>query len=185
MNKVGSVFNRVSTIAALLALVAIVIVGYLLAQEVRIALLRLTPTPVSVTQAQAICSRLSLPSDDSRCQSHSVYVSEFFTVIRERYIPAKWSSANRGTVDRELGAYLLRCEDSWSITSEGDLQDCYYDLNGDRAYLLTITYQHGYKTLALPSDRIRSIRDDFGWRTISNLDPLNSDDEYGSIAPQK
>lgn len=92
--------------------------------------------PLEPTLTAELCKTLQLTEQDSRCQGKDTYAFEFFPDFRNRY--ARWTP--RQQVTNEIDAYLVSCDD-WIITaSDGILQYCYYDFNGDGIFTLNINF---------------------------------------------
>jgi hypothetical protein len=96
-------------------------------------------TPLNPHVAEHLCGVLSLDAMDERCQGGDVYAVEFFQDIQRHY----GFGTPREEVDRELGVYLIGCEEWENSSDAGWLRRCHYDMRGDGEYELTILYCGG------------------------------------------
>lgn len=145
-----AILGSILLVALLLAAVPISYVGYHF-------FLRHVPNlfvkPLESPVAADLCSLLDL-QDDPKCQADRNYPYEFFGDLRTRY--GRGVAIER--VNAEIGAYQLACSDWVNRGDNGDFEDCRYSFEGDRDFVLHITYQ---KTTDAP-ETAGSV-----WRTCS------------------
>jgi hypothetical protein len=65
----------------------------------------------------------------------TIYAFHFFPEIRKRYS----RTTLRQIVDDEIGSYLVICENHRTL-SDGGYTACYYDFQGDGAYMVEVNY---------------------------------------------
>jgi hypothetical protein len=98
-------------------------------------------TPLSPSVVRDLCSKLSVPASDRRCNLDSrSYAPEFFPEIYSQLLPDDGPAADAGQVDRLLGPYRY-AEEPVSVLSDGTaFYSVGYDLQGDRVFPIRVYF---------------------------------------------
>ena len=106
-------------------------------------------TPLPKETKDLLCSRFELLPEDPLCSDNkNVYALDFVDIIRDTFRPYETNNvesseaATYDDVEDKIGMFKYECE-SVETTGEGfSYFVCYYDLRGDRKFIIAIFYTY-------------------------------------------
>lgn len=106
-------------------------------------------TPLPKETIDLLCHSFELSPDDSLCNGRGeVYGLDFFDIIRDAFRPymeyeiVSSEAATYDDVEKKIGMFRYECE---PVVQEADgftYFVCFYDLRGDRAFIIAIVYSY-------------------------------------------
>jgi hypothetical protein len=109
-------------------------------------------SPLPKQTISLLCERFGLSSQDRLCKDNrDVYGTDFFPVIRSTFqselVPDTGSNkaASFDAVEQKLGTFRYECEPTVHQADGYSYFVCYYDLRGDRAFVVAIVYSYPEK----------------------------------------
>jgi hypothetical protein len=106
-------------------------------------------TPLPKETIDLLCHDFELPSDDSLCDGNKdVYALDFVKVIRDTFRTYEAfgiessEAATYDQVEEKIGTFKYECE---PVTYQADGFSyfvCFYDLRGDREFIITVFYTY-------------------------------------------
>jgi hypothetical protein len=112
-------------------------------------------TPLSRETINSLCRDFEIQASDPKCNGKStVYAPDFFDTIQRTFKPYQTYKLPRnqaGTydeVEQKLGSFKYECEPTVHQADGFIYSVCYYDLRGDREFILAIVYAYPEKVVA-------------------------------------
>lgn len=108
---------------------------------------RTTPLPKETTDL--LCNSFDLPREDLLCNGNAdVYGLDFFGIIQDTFKPFQTyelesnEAATYDEVEQKLGTFRYECEPVVYQADGFTYFVCYYDLRGDRKFIMAIVYTY-------------------------------------------
>jgi hypothetical protein len=110
-------------------------------------------TPLPVESVKILCNNFNLGNNSLCMEKRAVYAPEFYNIIRDSFRPymaykiASSESATYDDVETKIGVFKYECE---PITYQANglvYFRCFYDLRGDRAFKIVITFTYPEKAV--------------------------------------
>ena len=105
-----------------------------------------TPLPTSTTQL--LCDKFDLSLDDKLCNGKSeIYGPDFYDTIKMAFKPfedkeSKNEAATYSEVENKIGKFRYMCEPSITDSTNFSYYRCFYDLCGDKKYVIVIMFTY-------------------------------------------
>ncbi len=106
-------------------------------------------TPLPKTTVDLLCRNFALSLDDVLCNGKKdVYVLDFMKVVRDAFRPYETyeiessEAATYEEVEEKIGMFKYECEPVETTGDGFSYFRCFYDLRGDRKFIITIFYTY-------------------------------------------
>ncbi len=105
-------------------------------------------TPLPKETRDLLCSRFGLSQEDVLCSGKDIYALDFMPTIQDTFKPYETyhikssEAATYEEVEEKIGTFKYECEQVVHQADGLSYFRCFYDLRGDKKFIITIFYTY-------------------------------------------
>lgn len=141
--------NRITIFLLLAICLAVSLALFYIGQTARRDEWKKRTTPLPVETIKLLCNSFGLSLQNSLCNGRrEVYGLDFMNIIRDTFRPyeaygiPRSEAATYKEVEQKIGRFKYECEPVVHQADGFSYFRCFYDLRGDRAFIMTIFYSY-------------------------------------------